>query len=292
MAFLLTTLVQLLTSHHLCHVYIQHTGIPLRYPCAELAHGIPLLHWHERYGHFKRGIDSQSDDVKLTILQTLVTGRAKTAIAEFAYCGAIYKHALKTTESKCGQPQVVVSALLHKLNSFPPLKMHNSDKIINFLGCISSFVVVFKSFSYDADLKSAGLLNTSVQKLPPKMKYSMSLFTVKKHWMKPTLLDFNDWLKDKDKAHNLRKNTAIKTKTEDTINLVTKSEVALKAFAAKTQQKFLKNRNRSLCQHLSHSASYARTAIGCESVACLRKVFHAASQGRGWSKALFLLIAW
>ena len=197
------------------------------------------LQWHEWYGQFKSAIDSQSltDDVKLTYLKTLVTGKAKTAIAEFAYCGAMYKDALRTLERKFGQPQAVVSAHLDKLNSFPPLKMHNSDNIINYSGCISSLVGVFKSLSYDSDLKSAALLNTAVQKLPPNMKESWSLFTVKKHWVKPTLLDFNDWLKEKAEAHDLMKNTATKARTEDTNNSVTRSKVASKAFAANTQQK-------------------------------------------------------
>ena len=149
----------------------------------------------------------------------------------------MYKDALRTFERKFGQPQAVVSAHLDKLSSFPPLKMHNSDNIINYSGCISSLVGVFKSLSYDSDLKSAALLNTAVQKLPPNMKESGSLFTVRKHWGKPTLLDFNDWLKEKTGAHDLMKNSAIKTRTEDTINPVTKSKVASKAFAANTQHK-------------------------------------------------------
>ena len=74
------------------------------------------LQWHEWYGQFESAIDSQSltDDVKLTYLKTLVTGKAKTAIAEIAYCGAMYKDALKTLERKFGQPQAVVSAHLEK----------------------------------------------------------------------------------------------------------------------------------------------------------------------------------
>ena len=77
------------------------------------------LQWHEWFGQFKSAIDSQSltDDVKLTYLKTLVTGKAKTAIAEFAYCGVMYKDALKTLERNFGQPQAVVSAHLAKLFS-------------------------------------------------------------------------------------------------------------------------------------------------------------------------------
>ena len=115
--------------------------------------------------------------------------------------------------------------------------MHNSDNIIKYSGCISSLVGVFKSLSYDSDLRSAALLITAVQKLPPNMKESWSLFTVKKHWVKPTLLDFNDWLKEKAEAHYLMNNTATKARTEDTINPVTKSKVESKAFAANTQHK-------------------------------------------------------
>ena len=178
------------------------------------------LQWHEWYGQFKSAIDSHSltNDVKLTYLKTLVTGKAKTAIAEFAYCVAMYKDALRTLERKFGQPQVVVSVHLEKLNRFPSLNMHNSDKIITFSGCILNLRGVFQSLSYVSNLKIAALLNTDIQKLPPNMKESWSFFTVKTHWAKPIVLDFNDWLKEITEAHNLMKNTASKTRTEDTKN--------------------------------------------------------------------------
>ena len=59
------------------------------------------MQWHEWFGKFKSAIDPQS-------LKNLVTGKAKTAIAEFAYCGVMYKDALKTLERIFGQPQAVV----------------------------------------------------------------------------------------------------------------------------------------------------------------------------------------
>ena len=90
--------------------------------------------------------------------------------------------------------------------------MHNSDNNINYSGCTSSLVGIVKSLSYELDLKSAALLKTGVHKLPPNMKESWSLFTVKNHWVKSTLLDFNDWLKEKAETHDIMKNTATKTK--------------------------------------------------------------------------------
>ena len=48
------------------------------------------LQWHEWFGQFGSAIDSASltDNVKLTYLKSLMTGRVETVIAEFAHCGA------------------------------------------------------------------------------------------------------------------------------------------------------------------------------------------------------------
>ena len=92
------------------------------------------IHWHEWFGQFKSAIDIAPlrDDDKLTYLKTLVTGKAKVAIAEFSYCGAMYKHGLKTLEQKFGQSQAVVTAYLDKLANVPPVKKHNSESIISY----------------------------------------------------------------------------------------------------------------------------------------------------------------
>ena len=70
------------------------------------------LHWHDWFGQFVSAVDSSrlSDDVKLTYLKTLVTGKAKNAVAEFGYSGVLYKDALNTLIRKFGQPQTVVNA--------------------------------------------------------------------------------------------------------------------------------------------------------------------------------------
>ena len=67
---------------------------------------------------FRSAVDTAplSADVKLTYLKTLVTGKAKAAIANFAYCGSMYQEALRTLEQKFGQPQEVVGAYLETLS--------------------------------------------------------------------------------------------------------------------------------------------------------------------------------
>ena len=193
------------------------------------------VQWHEWFGQFKSAIDSASlsDDVKLTYLKTLVTGKAKVAIAEFAYCGAMYKDALKTLERKFGQPQAVGTAYLDKLANIPPVKMHNSDSIISYSATVSSLVGVFRSLNYIQDLSSASLLGQAVQKLPPNMKEAWSMHTVKRNLDRPTLVDFNEWLKDKAEAHERMKTASGKTKVdENTQSSVTKTKTSSKVFAA------------------------------------------------------------
>ena len=174
------------------------------------------LQWHEWFGQFCSTVDaaSLSDDVKLTYLKTLVTGKAKSAIAEFAYSGRMYKDALKTLERMFGQPQNVITARLDKLSSFPQLRMHDSENIISFSMTISSLVAVFRSLDYEEDLKSVSLLNQALSKILPNMRESWSLFVVKRNWSRPNLIDFNNWLKDKAEAHEQMKNMPGKPKVE------------------------------------------------------------------------------
>ena len=51
------------------------------------------LHWHEWFGQFVSAA-RLSDDVKLTYLKSLVTGKAKNTIAELAYICVMYKDPL------------------------------------------------------------------------------------------------------------------------------------------------------------------------------------------------------
>ena len=195
------------------------------------------IQWHEWFSQFKSALDSAplTDDVKLTYLKTLVTGKAKTAIAELGYCGTMYRDALKTLERKFGKPQAVVTAYLEKLANFPPVKMHNSESIISYSATICSLVGVFRSLNYVRDLSSASLLGQAVQKLPPNMKEAWSLHTVRRTLDRPTLVDFNDWLKDKAEAHERMKSLPNKAKPEESNNVtVTKTKTASKVFAATT----------------------------------------------------------
>ena len=240
----------------------------------------------EWYRLFKSAIDSAplTDDVKLTYLKTLVSGKAKTTIAEFAYSGTMYKDALKTLERMLGQPQIVVSAYLDKLANYPPVKIHNSDSINSYSATVSSLVGVFRSLKYLQDLSSASLMNQPVQNLPPKLKEAWSMNTVKRNLDRPTLIQFNYWLKKKAEAHERMKAYSSKPTTEDVpANTVTKTKTGTKVFAATTSNQVktvLKTRSEKQCiackdSHLlwrfsvfRHKTPTERTKLAAESKLC------------------------
>ena len=113
--------------------------------------------------------------------------------------------------------------------------MLNSDSIISYSATVSSLVGVFRSLNYHQDLSSASLMNQAVQKLPPNLKEAWSMNTVKRNLDRPTLIHFNDWLKEKAEAQERMKATSSKPKTEEfPANTVTKTKSGSKIFAATT----------------------------------------------------------
>ena len=84
----------------------------------------------------------------------------------------------------------LVLAHLDKLSILPPIKMNNSES-----GLVAGLVAVFKSLSFNDDLKIGNLLDQAVSKLPPKHKEAWSMHTVRHNMQRPTLLYFNNWLK-------------------------------------------------------------------------------------------------
>ena len=148
----------------------------------------------------------------------------------------MYRDALKMLERKFGQSQAVATAHLDKLASYPSIKMHSSDQIINFFITVSSFVGVFRSLSYDADLQILSLLYQAVQKLQSNLKESRSLHTVKRDLIRTTMLDFNNWLKERAEGNDRMKTTSFRSKPEYTKSSgAVKTKMSSKVFASSSK---------------------------------------------------------
>ena len=226
------------------------------------------LDWFEWFGQFKSAIDSShlSNDVKLTYLKTLVSGKSKAAIQQFAYCGTMYEEALRTLQRKFGQPQVVVSAYLEKLSKYPPVKIHSSESIIAFATTMGSLVGVLKSLGYEADLNSTSFLNQAVAKFPPNLKEAWSFFTVKQSLERPSLQEFNTWLQQKAETHD-RMQTVHSQQSSSPIYSKQPSQLPqqpkikfTKSFSSSTKEK---HENSDYQQHLCPMCSGAHLLYRC-----------------------------
>ena len=80
------------------------------------------------------------------------------------------------------------------------------------------------------------LTKRALQKLLPNIKKSWLLSINKKHWVKRTLLYFNDWLKEKAQADNQMKQSATNAKLEDNSTSITKIKTASKLSASNSQK--------------------------------------------------------
>ena len=106
--------------------------------------------------------------------------------------------------------------------------MHNSENLIGSFSTISGLVADIKSLSFNVDLKIKNLLNQAVSKLPPNLKEAWSMQTVRRQWHRPTLIDFNEWLKEQAEGHEKLKTINSKVKSEEPV----KQKVGTKAFAS------------------------------------------------------------
>ncbi len=92
------------------------------------------LEWPEWQGLFQSTIGRAniSDDEKMNYLKTLVSGKAKTAIQGMGFTGRMYRRAWTTLELRFGQPHLIVSAQLSKLQKYPVVRLHDSAGIVEY----------------------------------------------------------------------------------------------------------------------------------------------------------------
>ena len=107
------------------------------------------------------------DSVKMNHLKTMVTGKAKEAIAGLGYTAEMYNLVLVRN---FGKPQRVVNAQLKKNYSFPPMKPYDGAALIKFARIMSSCVNVLTQFNYVGDLNSEGVLGSATRKVTLDMK--------------------------------------------------------------------------------------------------------------------------
>ena len=139
---------------------------------------------------------NMDDSVKMNHLKTMVTGKAKEAIAGLGYTAEMYNVAWNVLVRNFGKPQMVVNAQLKRIYSFPPMKPYDGAALIKFARIVSSCVNVLTQFNYVGDLNSEGVLGSATRKLTLDIKTKWLTHVKQMNLYQPGLAVFSEWLND------------------------------------------------------------------------------------------------
>ena len=156
------------------------------------------LEWPEWSQLFQATVHAANidDSVKMNHLKTMVTGKAKEAIAGLGYTAEMYNVAWNVLVRNFGKPQMVVNAQLKRIYSFPPMKPYAGAALIKFARIVSSCVNVLTQFTYVGDLNSEGVLGSATRKLTLDMKTKWLPYVKQMNLYQPGLAVFSEWLND------------------------------------------------------------------------------------------------
>ena len=136
------------------------------------------------------------DSVKMNHLKTMVTGKAKEAIAGLGYTAEMYNVAWNVLVRNFGKPQMVVNAQLNRIYSFPPMKPYDGAALIKFARIVSSCVNVLTQINYVGDLNSEGVLGSATKNLTLDMKTKWFTYVKQMNLYQHGLAVFSEWLND------------------------------------------------------------------------------------------------
>ena len=156
------------------------------------------LEWPEWSQLFQATVHAANidDSVKMNHLKTMVTGKAKEAIAGLGYTAEMYNVAWNVLVRNFGKPQMVVNAQLKRIYSFPPMKSYDGAAFIKFARIVSSCVNGLTQFNYVGDLNSEGVLGSATRKLTLDMKTKWLTHVKQMNLYQPGLPVFSEWLND------------------------------------------------------------------------------------------------
>ena len=156
------------------------------------------LEWPEWSQLFQATVHAANidDSVKMNHLKTMVTGKAKEAIAGLGYTAEMYNVAWNVLVRNFGKPQMVVNAQLKRIYSFPPMTLYDGAALIKFARIVSSCVNVLTQFNYVGDLNSERVLGKATRKLTLDMKTKWLTYVKQMNLYQPGLAVFSEWLND------------------------------------------------------------------------------------------------
>ena len=138
--------------------------------------------------------------MRMRYLKHFTTGKARATIEGYGFSGIHFEQAFAAIKRRFGAPHLIVGAQIEKISKYHPVKMHNSESILDFSQVVNSFVSVLTSENFFNDLQSTSNLSLLVSKLPINMREQW--FAIVERSTTPVnLLKFRDWLQQKASIH-------------------------------------------------------------------------------------------
>ena len=101
------------------------------------------------------GRSSLSNGENISHLKTLLTGAARRSVHGLGYSGSMSNVAWSTLERKFGQPHLIISARLSRIQSYLTMKYQDFESFLEFADNLSRFLGAFQQFGYSDDLFSS-----------------------------------------------------------------------------------------------------------------------------------------
>ena len=157
--------------------------------------GNPLT-WKDWIPLFESVIDSRplSTTEKMTHLQSLLTGQAKSLVKGYCCNDQCYHQALTDLKKRYDNSSVIVNAYLEKLASFPSPSAQRPKSFDNFNSFINDLVNTFTRMEYEHDLKSTMNTQVAIQKLPYSQLVDWSKHSAQHQIESPSLKQFAECL--------------------------------------------------------------------------------------------------
>ena len=151
--------------------------------------------WLDWIGLFNATINStdMTNSEKMTHLQKLVSGDAKSLIRGYGCNGAMYDAALQRLENDFGNPTKIVTSFLRRLDAISGPNLRHTRSYKDLANFLQTMVDTFTTLGFQHDLHSTTNVQTVLSKLPTPCRLEWNRYNLQCNIRQPSLIDLNNW---------------------------------------------------------------------------------------------------
>ena len=146
-------------------------------------------------GLFNATVNStdMTNSEKMTHLQKLVSGDAKSLIRGYGCNGAMYNAALQRLENDFGNPTKIVTSFLRRLDTISGPNLRHTRSYKDLANFLQTMVDTFTTLGFQHDLHSTTNVQTVLSKLPTPCRLEWNRYNLQCNIRQPSLIDLTNW---------------------------------------------------------------------------------------------------